>query len=439
MGLQNYKRILRNKKSLLILSLIAAATVSLTYLIQDVSLYKKQELRFSSETSMPTKIFYKESDIRFKKYKNRLSANAQETLTRNWKKPSESTNISVQIEQMGPLDEANSSIYISGKVSVLWTQNSISKILSPEAEIHRHTEYADDILENTQLITINEANQVFTKQILLEDSRPCDEEIEQRQLNTTCKTQFKLSGYQFSGNFPLKRKLNKFPFDSFQWIIRFDFPGFPIEYNIEGGPIVFKLPEKPIGPYLAESIDCPIHDDAYSGETATACWNNRVRYLGDYKTKDGTIKTNDNISSWSTSAMIYGEMRRAVGTGFFRYLFPVIIVSLVLIVTDLLSIVQDKDLKDVKLVAPPTVILALVFMQSEYHASLPQITYLTYLDKIYYLVYAYSIMSLMTSILEYKTSNIYPKKLRQSRLLLIKNLRIAMGIALLALPFALIY
>ena len=137
--------------------------------------------------------------------------------------------------------------------------------------------------------------------------------------------------------------------------------------------------------------------------------------------------------------MIYGEMRRAVGTGFLRYLFPVIIVSLVLIVTDLLSIVQDKDLKDVKLVAPPTVILALVFMQSEYHASLPQITYLTYLDKIYYLVYAYSIMSLMTSILEYKTSNIYPKKLRQSRLLLIKNLRIAMGIALLALPFALIY
>ena len=73
------------------------------------------------------------------------SANAQETLTRNWKKPSESTNISVQIEQMGPLDEANSSIYVSGKVSVLWTQNSISKILSPEAEIHRHTEYADDI------------------------------------------------------------------------------------------------------------------------------------------------------------------------------------------------------------------------------------------------------------------------------------------------------
>ena len=137
--------------------------------------------------------------------------------------------------------------------------------------------------------------------------------------------------------------------------------------------------------------------------------------------------------------MIYGEMRRAVGTGFFRYLFPVIIVSLVLIVTDLLSIVQDKDLKDVKLVAPPTVILALVFMQSEYHTSLPQITYLTYLDKIYYLVYAYSIMSLMTSILEYKTSNIYPKRLRQSRLLLIKNLRIAMGIALLALPFALIY
>ena len=436
MRLQGLRRAFRDKKSLLMLSLITATIVSLIYLIQDARLYQNPTPIKGNKTSIPTKIFYAESEDRFLKYKRGLSEK-QTVYIKNWKKPNKVTNLSIQIERMGPLDENNNSIFISGKISAAWHEDSISGVLGPIAELDESLNYADDFLEKAQLITINESDQAFKKEILLK-SPPCKTKGDEEDPDSDCNNKFKLSGYKFSGDFPLKRRLNKFPFDTFEWVIQLNLPGFPIEYNLEGGPIIFKLPEKPIGPYLAKSIDCPIHDDEYSGEKANACWNNSVRYIGDYKSKDGTIGS-DNISNWTTTAVIYGEMERAVGTGFFRYLFPVIIVTLVLIVTDLLSIVQDKDLKDVKLVAPPTVILALVFMQSEYHASLPQISYLTYLDKLYYLVYAYSILSLVTSILEYKASTIHPKKSRRNRLISIKNIRIAMGIALLLLPFTLIW
>ena len=130
-------------------------------------------------------------------------------------------------------------------------------------------------------------------------------------------------------------------------------------------------------------------------QTATACWNNRVRYLG-LQDKNGTIKTNDNISSWSTSAMIWRDGRAVPVFSVIYFSYHCIPCANRYRSSEHRSRQRLKGCKTSGRNSHPGIGIYAI----EYH--LPQITYLTYLDKIYYLVYAYSIMSLMTSILSTK-------------------------------------
>ena len=50
--------------------------------------------------------------------------------------------------------------------------------------------------------------------------------------------------------------------------------------------------------------------------------------------------------------------------------------------------------QEIKVATPPTVLLTFIFMQSGYQADIPQLSYLTYIDKLYLVCYFLAILEL---------------------------------------------
>ena len=93
---------------------------------------------------------------------------------------------------------------------------------------------------------------------------------------------------------------------------------------------------------------------------------------------------------------IYGRLKRSFSSSFVRYLMPIIFSVMVLTLTDQLS---SKESWEIKVATPPTVLLTLIFMQNTYHSQIPQLGYITWLDKLYLLAYLASILMLINAVI----------------------------------------
>ena len=93
---------------------------------------------------------------------------------------------------------------------------------------------------------------------------------------------------------------------------------------------------------------------------------------------------------------VYGRLKRSVSSSFVRYLMPIIFSIMVLSLTDQLS---SKESWEIKVATPPTVLLTLIFMQNSYHSQIPQLGYITWLDKLYLLAYLASILMLINAVI----------------------------------------
>ena len=93
---------------------------------------------------------------------------------------------------------------------------------------------------------------------------------------------------------------------------------------------------------------------------------------------------------------VYGRLKRSVSSSFVRYLMPIIFSIMVLSLTDQLS---SKESWEIKVATPPTVLLTLIFMQNSYHSQIPQLGYITWLDKLYLLAYLSSILMLINAVI----------------------------------------
>ena len=93
---------------------------------------------------------------------------------------------------------------------------------------------------------------------------------------------------------------------------------------------------------------------------------------------------------------VYGRLKRSLSSSFVRYLMPIIFSIMVLSLTDQLS---SKESWEIKVATPPTVLLTLIFMQNSYHSQIPQLGYITWLDKLYLLAYLSSILMLINAVI----------------------------------------
>ena len=86
---------------------------------------------------------------------------------------------------------------------------------------------------------------------------------------------------------------------------------------------------------------------------------------------------------------------RSFSSSFFRYILPLLAGISVLILTENLS----SKYQEIKVATPPTVLLTFIFMQNGYQNEIPQLSYVTYMDKLYFLSYMLAILQLTSALI----------------------------------------
>ena len=78
----------------------------------------------------------------------------------------------------------------------------------------------------------------------------------------------------------------------------------------------------------------------------------------------------------------------------------------------LTNYLSDK-FRDFKLATPPTVLLTFIFMQNGYQAEIPQISYITFIDKLYYLSYLSAILQLSNTLIAINSRNRFKRTIEK--------------------------
>ena len=98
---------------------------------------------------------------------------------------------------------------------------------------------------------------------------------------------------------------------------------------------------------------------------------------------------------YGPSILIRSKMVRSVSSSFFRYLLPLLFGIVVLTFNEFIS----NQFKEIRIATPPTILLTFIFMQSGFHSEIPQISYVTFLDRVYFLCYLLSVISMVNAVL----------------------------------------
>ena len=239
--------------------------------------------------------------------------------------------------------------------------------------------------------------------------------------------------YAFEGNLPITRDLSRFPFEKATWEFKMTFPLRAASLYTYIDNSLFYLPNTHVGPYRLENLDCDYAKDQ------PVCDIDHVRKIGreldpdrvqEYIDANEEVPFNKHdVSTYEEAKAVQfldyepvigvkGALNRSIGSAYFRYLFPVTTVCSILI---LIEEIENPEYIELKLGAPPTILLTLIFMQSAYQGQITQVPYLTYLDKIYIIGYIVSFLCLSRSIIEARSNLRGARRQNKMRDLLIRH------------------
>ena len=203
------------------------------------------------------------------------------------------------------------------------------------------------------------------------------------------------SKYRFEGEFPLERDLRKFPFDSAIWRVRLILPISAAAISPDFGSGTFQYSNPKMNAYDAGLTDCGTED----GMIYNACNGIELISRNEYFPEEYSDKNNENYylaqQNYNLVLSEYGVLNRSIPSSFTRYIVPILFSILVLSITDQLN---SKESWEIKIAIPPTVLLTLIFMQNTYHSVIPQLAYITWLDKLYLIAYLAAIIMLINAI-----------------------------------------
>lgn len=311
-----------------------------------------------------------------------------------YKKP-EPVEILFNIERAYDIDEIRNTISLEGDITASWIDSSVrdyEDLGTPEIEAARQ-----DMLSQSVLNFTDADNQIFEK--VWEYNTIMDESILGPEYagETIYRTQ-----YRFHGSFPIEQNFQKFPFDSAVIVLR-------IASKLEAPNVYFFADEasnNSDGLYRVNSFIYSKEECVAGEDKLFTCVSDDIRIEGPYTLSEDLTTLNEDerkdfyyqaVGS-ETSAASYHYLQRSPGTSFFRYLLPLAISIFVVAIVDQMDIASWE----IKLATPPTILLTLIFMQSGYQSSFAQISYLTFMDKIYLLAYLLTILALVRAIIEKK-------------------------------------
>ena len=315
------------------------------------------------------------------------------------KKPSE-TEITIKVTDLYDLDEKTSSIYVRGLIYANWDEDSITYSLNNSNNNDNYEEYEKsrkDILSTSYLNFFDSENQIY-KNIYLNNSSAKD----------------KQSTYEFSGRFRLERDLRRFPFD---------------EAKLK---IILSSLNSATQVRFSSSVDGSVNEDKFRFEAfihaANQCYGDDYYELVGIKENKYSLACNyhflrptftfreEEVESGYISREFYDAVNkidytpiavletyfiRSSSSSFFRYILPLIAGVSVLMLTENLS----NKFQDIKVATPPTVLLTFIFMQNGYLSEIPQLSYVTYMDKLYFLSYSLAILQLANALITVDSKN----------------------------------
>ena len=292
-----------------------------------------------------------------------------------WKIP-DFTYFTFTINEIGRINELNSTIRIKGTIDAKYYPDDIKTPYLSDGEITKDAK--NDVL------SIADLNFASTE----------ERRFEILKINVD-EDGFRRSKYRFEGEFPLERDLRKFPFDSAIWRVRLILPISASAINPEFMGGTFQYKNEKINAYDVAVTDCENED----GEFSLVCNTVELLSRNEYYPEEYVDKNEENYYSAQQNYNLvlseYGKLKRSISSSFTRYIVPILFSILVLSITDQLN---SKESWEIKIAIPPTVLLTLIFMQNTYHSVIPQLAYITYLDKLYLIAYLAAIIMLINAI-----------------------------------------
>ena len=314
------------------------------------------------------------------------------------------TYVTINVDSLFDFDEKTSSIYARGTIKAEWDDDSVQNFEGDPNDFLKLdliNRTRQDVLSTTELNFYDSENQIY-KKIALNN-----------------KDKNKVSLYSFSGRFKVEEDFRRFPFD--QTSLRIILSSY------------LKVPDI----YLWNLYTSDVYEDAYRHRAffhiPVQCYaddwyvdsdkdeNGEIpKYWGcaydEFRVSSSTVNAVDKDSNLYESTKFLNALeklnfypysvlkiafKRSASSSFFRYILPLLAGVSVLILTENLT----NKYQEIKVATPPTVLLTFIFMQNGYQNEIPQLSYVTYMDKLYLLSYFLAVLQLANALVNIGTRN----------------------------------
>ena len=314
------------------------------------------------------------------------------------------TYVTINVDDLFDFDEKTSSIYARGTIKAEWDDDSVQNFEGDPNDFLKLdliNRTRQDVLSTTELNFYDSENQIYKKVAL----------------NNINKN--KVSLYSFSGRFKVEEDFRRFPFD--QTYLRIILSSY------------LKVPDI----HLWNLYTSDVYEDAYRHRAffhiPVECYaddwyvdsdkdeNGEIpKYWGcaydEFRVSSSTVNAvdkDDNLFestkflnavkelNFYPNAILELTLKRSVSSSFFRYILPLLAGVSVLMLTENLT----SKYQEIKVATPPTVLLTFIFMQNGYQNEIPQLSYVTYMDKLYLLSYFLAVLQLANALVSIGTRN----------------------------------
>lgn len=307
--------------------------------------------------------------------------------------PTPST-IGLQIDKVSFINDEQATASASGTVRILWDEQSIQDYEGTRNQLEQSAK--------SNLMSAVSVNFASEEERMLKL-------LWRNPLTDSNGLKSYLESYAFRGIFKIIHDFRKFPFDIATLNIKFSTPIQAPDIRLESNLDYTENndPDWRVNSYFYNKQDCgypkewKLEKRLYSPqwicandvfETSSEKQDLVTDFIGGKKLDSADV---DSILSLTPAIVFKTQFKRATGSSFYRYVAPIAFVLLVASIFDQLG----NDAWEIKIAIPPTILLTLIFMHSSFRAEIPQISYITFMDRLYFLAYAGCILLLLSTML----------------------------------------
>ena len=307
--------------------------------------------------------------------------------------PTPST-IGLQIDKVSFIDDEQATASAYGTILVEWDDQSIQDYEGARNQLEQSAK--NNLMSALSLNFASEEERML--KLLWRNSFPDNNGVKRYR-----------ESYAFKGLFKLIHDFRKFPFDISTLNIKFSTPIQAPDIRLESDLdyTANSDPDWRINSYFYNKQDCDYPKewklDKKLYNPQWLCANDVFETNSEYRDlvtdfiAGKKLNSTDagNTLALNPAVVFRTQFKRATGSSFYRYIAPIAFVLLVASMFDQLG----NDAWEVKIAIPPTILLTLIFMHSSFRSEIPQISYITFMDRLYFLAYAGCILLLMSTML----------------------------------------